>query len=392
MKVVIAHNRYVSAQPSGENTVVDNELGLLAEAGIDVLPFQRSSDDIGSLPATEKALLPISPLYARGAQTELRDLIARERPDVLHLHNPYPLLSPWVIRTAHAAGVPVVHTVHNFRQVCVAGTYFRDGHPCYLCRDRAFGSPGVRYGCYRGSRAQSLIMATTLAAHRGTWRSVDRYVALTSAMRDHLLGYGIAEDRITVKPNCVPDPGLHSVTGSGFLYVGRLSAEKGLELLLSAWQRAGVGALGGLTVVGDGPLRSVVEAAAAARPDITFLGPQTPSGVRDAMRAAAVLVTPSTWDEVCPMVVVEALANARPALVTNKGGLPYLVGADSGSPAGWVAEPTVDALAAALRRAAAEAAGLTDTARERYETVFAPSVVTGQLIAVYKALAASTVA
>jgi glycosyltransferase involved in cell wall biosynthesis len=387
MKVVIAHNRYVSAQPSGENTVVDNELGLLADAGIDVIPFQRSSDDIGSLPVTEKALLPVSPMYAHRAQTELRDLIARERPDVLHLHNPYPLLSPWVIRTAHAAGVPVVHTVHNFRQVCVAGTYFRDGQPCYLCRGRTFGAPGVRYGCYRGSRAQSLVMATTLAAHRGTWRSVDRFVALTSAMAAHLREYGIADDHIAVKPNCVPDPGRHDVAGSGFLYVGRLSEEKGLRLLLDAWQRHEPGVLGGLTVVGDGPLRSVVAAAAAAHPDITFLGPQTPSEVRDAMRSAAVLVTPSTWDEVCPMVVVEALANARPALVTDKGGLPYLVGAGSDRPAGWVSEPTVDALAVALRRAADEAPGLADLARHRYETVFSPSVVTGQLIAIYKELA-----
>ncbi|MGH3647795.1 MAG: glycosyltransferase, partial [Micromonosporaceae bacterium] len=114
------------------------------------------------------------------------------------------------------------------------------------------------------------------------------------------------------------------------LYVGRLSEEKGLGLLLAAWDRHPAGVLGGLTVVGDGPLRSEVVAAAAARPDITYLGPQPQSGVREAMRAASTLVVPSTWDEVCPMVVVEALANARPALVTDKGGLPYLVGAEAG--------------------------------------------------------------
>ncbi|MGH3647794.1 MAG: glycosyltransferase family 4 protein, partial [Micromonosporaceae bacterium] len=219
MKVVIAHNRYVSAQPSGENSVVDNELGLLAEAGVEVVPFLRTSDEIATMSAGQKALLPISPLYAGTAQRQLRDLLAREKPDVLHLHNPYPLLSPWVVRTAHAAGVPVVHTVHNFRQVCVAGTYFRDGHPCYDCRGKSFGYPGILHGCYRGSRAQSAIMASTLAAHRGTWRSVDRFIALTTAMAAHLRSYGIQDSQIVVKPNCVPDPGTHSVTGSGFLYV-----------------------------------------------------------------------------------------------------------------------------------------------------------------------------
>lgn len=390
MKVVIAHNRYVSAQPSGENTVVDGETRLLTDAGVEVLPFQRTSDEIPTLPASEKAQLPISPVYARRAQTELAALLRRERPDVLHLHNPYPLLSPWVIRTAHAHGVPVVHTVHNFRQVCVAGTYFRDGHPCYLCRGKAYPYPAIQYGCYRGSRPQSVIMATSLAVHRGTWRSVDRYIALTTAMAGHLRDYGIADHRITVKPNSVPDPGRHTVAGSGFLYVGRLSEEKGLRLLLDAWQRHETGTLGGLTVVGDGPLRDRVAEVAATRTDVTFLGRQDPSGVREARRAAAVLVVPSTWDEVCPMVVVEALSDARPVLATAKGGLPYLVGVDSPRPAGWVTEPTVDALAAALARAAAEAPGLTTAARARYESTFAPDVVTGQLVKIYEEVASDS--
>lgn len=390
MKVVIAHNGYVSSQPSGENTVVEGELALLAQAGVTVLPFLRSSDEIPGLPPAEKALLPVSPLYAHRAQRELSDLLRRERPDVLHLHNPYPLLSPWVVRTAHGHGVPVVHTVHNFRQVCAAGTYFRDGHPCYDCRGRAYPYPAVVHACYRGSRAQSLVMASALAAHRGTWRAVDRFIALTTAMAAHLRGYGIPDRRITVKPNSVPDPGRHTVAGSGFLYVGRLSEEKGLRPLLDAWRRYPVGDLGGLTIVGDGPLRDHVVTVAAERSDIRFLGRQAPSRVREEMRSAGALVVPSTWDEVCPMVVIEALSEARPVLVTDKGGLPYLVGADQARPAGWVSEPTVDGLDATLGQAAREAARFTSPARKRYETVFSPTVVTGQLVGVYQEVATST--
>jgi glycosyltransferase involved in cell wall biosynthesis len=387
MKVVIAHNRYVSSQPSGENTVVDGESRLLTEAGVEVLPFLRSSDEIPELPAAEKGLLPVSPLYARRAQRELATLLRAEHPDVLHLHNPYPLLSPWVIRTAHAYGVPVVHTVHNFRQVCAAGTYFRDGHPCYDCRGRTYPYPAVQHACYRASRAQSLVMASALAAHRGTWHSVERFIALTTAMASHLRDYGILDERITVKPNSVPDPGRHTVTGSGFLYVGRLSEEKGLRLLLDAWCRHPVDALGGLRIVGDGPLRDHVAGVAASRPDVHFLGQQDPPRVREAMRSAAALVVPSTWDEVCPMVVIEALSEARPVLVTGNGGLPFLVGADQEQPAGWVSEATVDALAEALGRAAREAAGLTGPARQRYQAVFSPDVVTGRLIAIYRDVA-----
>ena len=390
MKVVIAHNRYVSSQPSGENTVVDGELRLLAEADVEVLPFLRSSDEIPGLSVTEKALLPVSPLYARGTQRELATLLKTERPDVLHLHNPYPLLSPWVIRTAHAHGLPVVHTVHNFRQVCAAGTYFRDGHPCYDCRGRAYPYPAVRHACYRGSRAQSLVMASTLTAHRGTWRSVDRFIALTTAMASHLRDYGIRDERITVKPNSVPDPGPHTVAGSGFLYVGRLSEEKGLRLLLNAWCQHPTGTLGTLRIVGDGPLRDHVSGIAASRPDVHFLGRQDPGPVREAMRSASALVVPSTWDEVCPMVVIEALSEARPVLVTNKGGLPFLVGADTAQAAGWVTEPTVDELARTLGQAAREAGGLTGAARHRYESVFSPNVVTSQLITVYRELADRT--
>src|SRR5262245_30491549 len=153
MKVVIAHNRYSSAQPSGENTIVDAEIGQLTAAGVTVLPFIRSSDEIGTLSLAGKAMLPLSPVWAPGAQRDLAALLDRERPDVFHLHNPYPLLSPWVVRTAHAHGVPVVQTVHNYRQVCASGLYFRDGAICRDCRGRAFALPAIRHACYRGSRA-----------------------------------------------------------------------------------------------------------------------------------------------------------------------------------------------------------------------------------------------
>ena len=386
MKIVIAHNRYVSANPSGENTVVDLESRLLADAGVTVLPFQRSSDELATMSKSQRALLPISPIYARVAQRELTALIRAERPDVLHLHNPYPLLSPWVVRTAHAHGIPVVQTVHNFRHTCANGLYFRDGRPCHDCLGKAFPFPAVQHACYRGSKAQSMVMATTLAVHRGTWRSVDRYLALTPAIAAHLRSFGITEPQITVKPNTVSDPGQHDQVGNGLLFVGRFSAEKGLGLLLDAWQRHPVGELGVLRLVGDGPLQAEVAAAAAGRSDIVLLGRLSPTDTRSAMRESAALVTPSTWDEVCPMVVVEALANGRPVLATEMGGLPYLVGTDGPSPAGWTVPPEVDALAAALPRALAEAPGLAAAARQRYEALFATDVVTGQLISVYEQL------
>lgn len=384
MRVVIAHNRYSSAQPSGENTVVDAEIDDLSAAGVEVIPFLRSSDEIPDLKPSERLLLPISPIYARRAQRELDDLIVRERPDVVHLHNPYPLLSPWVIKTAHSHGVPVIHTVHNFRQVCVSGLFFRDGQTCTECVGHTWAHPAVKHACYRGSRQQSVIMATALAAHRGTWRAVDRFLALTPVIATHLSSLGIAPEQVTVKPNAVADPGSPARKGDGFLFVGRLSAEKGLNLLLNSWTRHPEMALGRLTIAGDGPLRHEVESWAAARADITYVGRLTPAAVGDAMRTAAVVVVPSTWGEVCSMVVLEALSHGRPVLATNRGGTPWLLGYDQLQPAGWLVEPNIEALASALSSARSEADGLSAVARSRYTRYFSPERVTKQLLDVYR--------
>lgn len=387
MQVIVAHNRYREAQPSGENTVVDQEIIQLRAAGVTVHPFLRSSDEIAEFSPAAKALLPISPIYAPKAQQELSRLITEHRPDALHLHNPYPLLSPWVVRTAHRHRVPVVQTVHNYRQVCSSGLYFRDGRICQDCRGRALGVPAIMHRCYRGSRAQSALMATTLAVHRPTWRSVDRYIALTSGIADHLRDYGIPDDRIVVKPNGIPDPGPPPPLGEGFLFFGRLSPEKGVGLLLDAWHRHPDGALGPLRIAGDGELRGLAEAAAAERGDVEYLGPLDRAGVAAALRSTAVVLAVPTWHDVLPTVVIEALAAGRPVLGTALGGIPYLVGAhDPAGQAGWVVPPDPATLAAALPTARSTAASLAPLARERYERTFHPDVVTGQLLDVYAKL------
>ncbi|SNY58355.1 Glycosyltransferase involved in cell wall bisynthesis [Paractinoplanes atraurantiacus] len=371
--------------PSGENVIVDTEIAQLRAAGAEVIPFQRSSDSIGDLPLAEKALLPLSPIYGRAAQRDLSQLLEAERPDVLHLHNPYPLLSPWVVRTAHKHGVPVVQTVHNYRQVCSSGLYFRDGHNCQDCRGKIIGWPAVQHKCYRGSSAQSALMATTLAVHRPTWRSVDRYIALTDRIAAHLRDYGIADDRIVIKPNGLPDPGEPEPLGSGFLYGARLSPEKGLGLLLDAWQRHPDGSLGTLRIAGDGELRPLAETVAAARGDVEYLGILDKSGMEAARRASAVVIATPTWNDVLPTVILEALSAGRPVLGTQVGGIPYLVG-----DTGWVVPPEPEAIAAALPLARDEAPGRARAARERYLHHFHPDVLTARLLEIYAGLSANS--
>lgn len=390
MKVVVAHNRYTAARPSGENIIVDTEIAQLSEAGVEVIPFIRNSDDIPSLSAGQKALLPISPIWSPSGTRELAKILEMERPNLVHLHNPYPLLSPWIVRTAHAHGVPVIQTIHNYRHVCAAATFVRDGHECHDCVGRRIPTPAIKHNCYRDSKAQSVIMATALAAHRGTWHSVDRFIALTDGIAEYLRDYGIPDAHITVKPNSTPDPGpAPSTAGDGFLFVGRLSSEKGVDLLVEAWKRHPEGSLGTLRIAGDGPLRESLEAAVGGRTDVTFLGLIDNASAQAAMRSAAVVLVPSTWNDVLPTVIIEALANGRPVLGSAMGGIPYLVGPDDPAPAGWVVNPTVDDFAAALPVALAQAdpAGL--AARLRYLAKFSPDVVVDQLLDAYRATIAA---
>jgi glycosyltransferase involved in cell wall biosynthesis len=301
------------------------------------------------------------------------------RPDVLHLHNPYPLLSPWVIRTARRHGVPVVHTVHNYRIACVAGTCFRDGAACVDCLSTRTRWPAVVHGCYRGSRAQSVVMAGALGIHRRTWDGVARFLAISERIATFLREEGIPPDRVTLKPNIVPDPGRHEVAGDGLLFVGRLTEEKGVALLLSAWCRRPDGALGRLVVVGDGPLRPLVEEAAQQRGDVLFRGRLAPGEVQAEMRRAAAVVVPSVWSEPFGLVAVEAMANGRPVLVTATGALPELVGPS----AGWIIEPQLQALADVLPIVVRDAAGRASAARARYEAHFAPDVSIRRLLDIY---------
>lgn len=378
----MAHNRYRSALPSGENQVVESEIAALRDAGVEVVPYIRSSDEIEDLAPAGKLRVPLLPVHSPGAAADVERLLEAERPDLVHLHNPYPFISLSVVRVAHRHGVPIVQTVHNHRHSCMKGTYFRDGRPCTDCRGRSLPWPAVVHGCYRDSRLQSVPMAIAFATHRSDQRAVDRYIALTPQIAQSLLGSGLVPpDRVTVRPNSVPDPGTLSPIGSGLLFVGRLTDEKGVPLLLDAWERAGRPFVT-LRFVGDGPLRERIATLAADRgTGIELIGPTDPHGVATALRASAALVVPSTAPEALPLVVLEALAHGRPVLATEVGGLPGVVGPD----VGWLAAPSVAALADRLRTAARD--DLADkgaAARTRYETTFAPRVVMTRQLEIYR--------
>lgn len=385
MRVLVVHNRYRSGVPSGENRVVDDEVALLRSSGVEVETYIRESDEIDAFGPLERAALAVRPVISLQAARELRRLIAAFRPEVVHLHNPFPLISPWVVRVARAAGVPVVQTVHNYRHGCPSGLLFRDDAVCEDCLGRALPWPAVLHGCYRGSRAQSAVMAAAAFAHRGTWRLVDRFLAVSDFAAAKLVEAGIAPGRVVVKPNAVADPGPPDPPGDGFLYAGRLSEEKGVQLLLEAWRISGLGARTTLSIAGDGPLAPLVREAAASLPGLRWLGALDRGDVAAAMRASRAVVLPSVCHEALPTTVLEAFAHGRAVVATDRGALRDLVG----DGAGWLAPPEPAVLAAALRaatepRAAARAGA---RARARYEAAFTPAAVLAALLDAYRAVA-----
>lgn len=382
-RILVAHNRYRSEMPSGENAVVDAEVASLRERGVTVDLLLAESDDIAGFGLGSRLALPLRSTWSADTRRRFRALVAAGRPDVVHLHNPYPMLSPMVVRWARAAGIPVVQTVHNLRHSCLAGNWFRDGQECRDCAGRAVPVAGVRHGCYRSSRAASAAIAVAHTAHRGTWRTVDRFLAVSAAVTQSLIAAGVPDDRIEIRPNGVADPGPPTPPGWGVLYAGRLSEEKGITLLLDAWREGARPAGTTLRLAGDGPLRPLVEQAAAADPSVTWLGLLDRDAMRAEMLAAAVVVVPSLWPEPSGTVALEAFAAGRPVVATKVGGLPEAVDRSVGALTG--VRP--DELAAGLAEVLADTRARGAAARRRYEERFTATRAVDRLLAVYAELA-----
>lgn len=314
MRVLVAHNAY--QQRGGEDSVVDDEVALLRAHGAEVELLQVHNDDIAGM--GRMALLGRT-LWSRPAAQQMTERCRAFRPDVVHVHNSFPLMSPAIHWAAQAAGVPVVQTLHNFRLLCPQAMLLREGKVCEDCVGHLPWRGAVR-GCYRGSVAQSSVLAGSLVLHRGlgTWhRRVNRFVALTEFARRKFVEGGLPADRLRVKPNFADLPAAQGTRRRGLLFVGRLSAEKGIETLLAAAD----GLPERVRVIGDGPLAQRVGAAASLQSD----GAQPLAEVAAAMRAAAALVLPSICYENFPRTLVEAFASGLPVIASRLGAMAELV-------------------------------------------------------------------
>jgi glycosyltransferase involved in cell wall biosynthesis len=374
MRILIVHAAY--QQRGGEDAVVESEAELLVARGNEVHQFTRHNDEI---PSMRRADLAVQAIWSRQSAQTLVSLVKTFRPNVVHAHNTWPLISPSIYWAAEKAGVAMVQTLHNFRVLCPQGMFLREGHACEDCLGH-LPWRGAAHGCYRGSKAQSTVLVGMLTLHRalGTYRNkITRYIALNEFCRRKFIEGGLPAERIVVKPNFVDFgvPAEHA--RNGFLFVGRLSPEKGVAVLAQATAIAGAP----VRVAGTGPEAALLRGLAAAQ----MLGALSSDDVHTEMQRAMALVLPSIWYENFPRTLVEAFASGLPVIASRIGALAELM--DDGV-TGLLFEPGNAAdLACKMQWAQANPQRMAQMglrARAQYEAEFTAVRNCQQLMAIYQ--------
>ncbi|BDM79305.1 glycosyltransferase family 4 protein [Acaryochloris marina] len=280
-----------------------------------------------SIPSYRSWQLATQTIWSQESYQAVRQKLQHQPYDVVHVQNSFPLISPSVYYAAQAEGVPVIQTIRNYRLLCPNALFFRQGKVCEDCLNKAIPWPGIIHSCYRNNRLASGITASMISIHRllKTWdRKVDKYIALTHFARNKLIQGGLPANKIIVKPNFVnPDPGVGHGKGQFALYVGRLSVEKGLDTLLSAWDK--LQSPFPLRIVGDGPLSELVLDKIKESPHISWLGRKSIDEVHQLMGEASFLIFPSKWYETFGRVAIEAFAKGTPVIASQIGAIAELV-------------------------------------------------------------------
>jgi len=326
LKIVLVHNTY--QQPGGEDIVFEQECRMLEQAGHQVVTYCRSNWDAESYRGIRLVSLAKRTVWASDTRKEFKKLLQREKPDIVHVHNTFVMISPSIYSACYEAKVPVVQTLHNYRLFCPAATFFRDGKVCEECVESSLWQ-GVKHACYRQSYSASAVVALMLASHRlrDTWkREITCFVALSEFARNKFVQAGLPREKIFVKPNFVsPDPSARTGPGDYALFVGRLSPKKRVETVLDAWKRLTVSIP--ILIIGGGPDRAQLEARAAREglANVHFKGPLPRDQTLAAISSARFLVFASEWYENFPVTLVESFACSTPVICSRMGVMEEIV-------------------------------------------------------------------
>lgn len=323
--------------PGGEDQVVQNEGELLREHGHQVHLYSRRNEELSKMKFWEKACLPFATVFSLRTFREVRRMIREKKIDIVHVHNTLPLISPSVFYGALTAGVPVVMTVHNFRLLCPNGVFYRNGHVCEECVKKGLGC-SIKYRCYRGSRAQTLMCVLSMKVHRmlGTYQKI-HYICLTEFQKEKLLQAKLADsEKVSVKPNYVNENGEVvdvSKRKNYVLYAGRLEENKGVKVLLRAYRKLEEGncleedKIPSLVICGEGSLKKQCEGYVRKHhlEKVSLAGGIPNESVRKMMAEAKGVIVPSLLYEGFPMNIAEAYHVKTPVIGSDSGNVGKLI-------------------------------------------------------------------
>ena len=390
MKILIVHNRYRPTAPSGEDAVVDQESSALLTRGHEVAVFQRRSEEISAWSPLRRATLPVRVLWSEDSRRAITESLAEFAPDVVHMHNIFPLITPSILYACRDASVPVVATVHNYKLGCASGTFFRDGRVCHDCLGGS-SFPALAHGCYRGSSVLTAPVVLGSWLHRTAWRTmITAYAFISAAQRDLLAPVGLPADRSFVKHNFVPAPPPHPeiATKPQVAYVGRLDEAKGAPFLMRAWDAFRAGRPSSslrLVVAGGGDMAADVIRWADRHPFVTVAGHVSRPEVFRILARSRAVVVPSQWEETFGMVAVEAMAAGTAAVASSHGAFPELV--THGSDGALFPPTDVEALVEILGDID-DNPQRWDTygqhGRQTYQTRFSPDAGVARLLEIYR--------
>ncbi len=326
--VLIAHNYYQNA--GGEDSVVENERKMLELHGHNVIMYTKNNKEIKTLAGKLKFLFSF--LYSKSAYRDVKKLIKENKIGLVHVHNTFPLITTSVYAAAHDAGVPVVQTLHNFRLVCPGALYRRNGQICEECNQKGL-LHAIQYGCYRNSKLQTAMAVWTqlYSRKKGLYDKVGAYIALTEFnKRKFETSFPWCMGKVYVKPNFIGSNSelnstdLKTEATEEYLYIGRLSEEKGIHVLLEAFAKM---PRKKLCLIGTGPLITVIKAYINEQhmENVKMLGHLTHEAAMKRLYQAKALIFPSVCYETFGMTIIEAFSCGIPVIGSRLGNMKEII-------------------------------------------------------------------
>lgn len=395
MKILVIHNFHRKGSASGDDQVYKSETALLESHGNQVIRFNVSNDEFDNAGTIGKIRATLGMLWSFKNSKEVQRIIEREKPDIVHVHTFFPLLSPSILYAAKRRGVPVVATLHDTRFICPCSTSLRGTQLCNECGDGHYLRM-VKYGCFKGSRLQSLIVAGIFKYHRirkSFYKQIDKYICLNDNQINLLTDIGFDKNKIVKKYNFVPDAeaNLKAVKVEGLperyvVFYGRIGEEKGVRILMQIWNESSMDSIP-LVVMGGGPLEEEFKPWADKKENVYFLGYTQHDKCLSIVKGGEFVVFPSIWYEGCSMVEIEAQSLGKALIATDLG---FSVEAIEDGANGYkVSLGDVVGFVEAIRRLWMDPEKCVEMgrkARADYENKYLPEDNYHQLISVYKEL------